>query len=107
MDDRTNDRTESATPSSIDGAPVDQAAAGVPEGYATAHAAEQNRLLRALPLWYLLAHDHLRSAARAFRLDRFVRVERAPETFRPDARAISPRHCSRRPGSRSCGPERV
>jgi CRP-like cAMP-binding protein len=50
MDDRTNDQTESATNGSSDGGPADQATAGVPEGYATAHAAEQNRLLRALPV---------------------------------------------------------
>jgi CRP-like cAMP-binding protein len=62
MDDRTHGRTDAgtgdgtgdgtarATPGPTDGAPLDQAAAGVPEGYATAHAAEQNRLLRALPL---------------------------------------------------------
>ena len=37
MNDRTSDHTQHATP-------------GVPEGYAVAHAAEQNRLLRALPL---------------------------------------------------------
>jgi CRP-like cAMP-binding protein len=62
MDDRTrgetDDRTSAgtgggtarATPGPTDGAPLDQAAPGVPEGFATAHGAEQNRLLRALPL---------------------------------------------------------
>jgi len=58
MDDRTHGQTDDgtgvgtarATPGPIDGVPLDQVEAGVPEGYATAHAAEQNRLLRALPL---------------------------------------------------------
>jgi len=58
MDDRTHDRTNGrtrdgtarATPGPTDGAPLDHAMATVPERYATAHAAEQNRLLRALPL---------------------------------------------------------
>jgi CRP-like cAMP-binding protein len=49
-DDGTDDGTARATPDPADRAAPDQAAAGVPEGYATAHAAEQNRLLRALPL---------------------------------------------------------
>jgi hypothetical protein len=66
MDDRTLDRTNGqtsdgaddgtvhgtarATPGPTDGALLDQGLAAVPEGYATAHGAEQNRLLRALPL---------------------------------------------------------
>lgn len=50
---------------------------------------EPHALLVTWPAWYLLAYDHLREAARAFRLDRFVRVEREPETFRPDAHAIA------------------
>ena len=49
-DDRTGDGTARTTPGPTDGAPLDQAAPGMLEGYATAHGAEQNRLLRALPL---------------------------------------------------------
>ena len=50
---------------------------------------EPHALLVTWPAWYLLAYDHLRSAPRAFRLDRFVRVERETEAFRPDARALA------------------
>jgi CRP-like cAMP-binding protein len=62
MDDRTHGQTDDGTgagtgvgtarttPGPTDGAPLDQAAPGMLEGYATAHGAEQNRLLRALPL---------------------------------------------------------
>jgi CRP-like cAMP-binding protein len=48
--DGTDDGTARATPDPTDGAPLEQAMPPVHEGYAAAHAAEQNRLLRALPL---------------------------------------------------------
>jgi CRP-like cAMP-binding protein len=50
LDHGTHDGTARETPGPADGAPVDHALAAVPAGYATAHAVEQNRLLRALPL---------------------------------------------------------
>jgi CRP-like cAMP-binding protein len=50
MDDRTNGPTSGPTGPATSGRTDDAPSDGVPEGYATAHAAEQNRLLRALPL---------------------------------------------------------
>lgn len=44
---------------------------------------EPHALLLNWPVWYLLAHDHLRGEVRTFRLDRFESVQEEEAHFRP------------------------
>jgi len=49
---------------------------------------EPHALVINWPAWYLMAYDHLRSAPRTFRLDRFVAVEMDADTFRPRPQSL-------------------
>lgn len=59
------------------------------DGTVSARRLEPHALLITWPAWYLLAHDHLRDAPRAFRLDRFAAVDVEAEPFRPRARELA------------------
>lgn len=52
------------------------------DGTTTRRRLEPHALLICWPVWYVLAHDHLRQEPRTFRLDRFERVEVDAQQFR-------------------------
>jgi len=49
---------------------------------------EPHALLLNWPAWYMLAHDHLRSEVRTFRLDRVTGARLSTDPFRPRPRAV-------------------
>lgn len=59
------------------------------DGRVTTRRLEPHVLLVNWPAWYVIGHDHLRGAARTFRLDRFVAVEEQAETFRPRPQEVA------------------
>jgi predicted DNA-binding transcriptional regulator YafY len=59
------------------------------DGRASERRLEPHVLLINWPAWYVMAYDHLRGAARTFRLDRFTAVEVEPDAFLPRPRAIA------------------
>lgn len=52
-------------------------------GQATARVVEPHGLLLRMPIWYVIAHDRMREAARMFRVDRMRDVEVSGEVFEP------------------------
>jgi predicted DNA-binding transcriptional regulator YafY len=53
------------------------------KGQVTTRAIEAHGLLLQMPVWYVIAHDRLRDAARMFRIDRMSEVRLREERFVP------------------------
>lgn len=58
------------------------------DGTTTQRRLEPHALLICWPVWYVLAHDHLRGDPRTFRLDRFAEVAVETQRFRPRPQEI-------------------